>query len=352
MKKRKFIAVLLTICLIMSMAMPVMAYDSDDIAGDSTLQNVVFSVTVPTDLDFALDPAQITDGPSQISNVDFKFENTSTFATLVAFYLDIETADDVELKLDAAMDDFALFTASDKELSFGAIVAKTDDGSDVEYDEDNSDSIVEPNVSTGKLEFGMVLAGTHVKIDGTATDPTAAASNTDDLNASFQFFSRMNAYANWKPDDVKVSGVYLLVAVNPKTLEGGVIEANTTGLVKGGLPVVIPPAVGFMEGTGLSNIKGGFTHANGVIVSGTADFEFDEADGDGKIIPFRFLGTDITQFFYSEDNVIFGVRTYFAKDAGGVKLDGAFWDTLGAGDYVLGIALDDGTTWLVYLTVK
>ena len=233
--KKKFIASLLVVCLLLSLSGPAFAITLNEIEGNSTMQDAVITVTVPTNLDFALDPAQTTLGPSQISNVSYSFENTAAFATLVAFYLDVNIAEDADgpvatLKPDDEMTDYAKMTATAKELSFGAIAAKTDDGTTVTYASATNASATTAVVAAEAdgLEFGLMLAGTQVALDGTT------GTNTANLNASFQFFSRMNAFADWQPGDVSVSGVYMLAAVPPATLTidpGDMIVADTTGLV-------------------------------------------------------------------------------------------------------------------------
>jgi hypothetical protein len=354
---KRFLAFLLTVCLVMSLTTVVFANETGIIEGDVDVESYVFTVDVPMDLDFIFDPAQVSRGPSQISNVDFDFTNTSEFATLIAFYLDIEVADGVALKADSAMDDFALFSASDKELSFGIIAAKEyDDGEDeFVYDENNADSIVEVDILSsgdGYLEFGLVMAGTHVSIAGVVDKDGANEAN---MVASFQFFSRMNAYALWKADDISVSGLYLLAAVNPATLalSGGVLEADTTGLVNVALPSVVPPFGFVQSGALISNVDNTpFVHANGDTISGKADFDLDEGDADGKIIPFAFDGKTLAAVYFSEDDISYADATAtFEQVPSGIELQAA-WDATPAGPFFLFIILSDGSAWQLSMTIN
>jgi len=322
----------------------VSAREVGDLVGEGTVEDYVFTITVPTNLDFALDPAQESLGPSQISNVDFSFESTSNFATLIAFYLKVVTADGVTLLDDSEMDGYALFSASEKELSFGAIVAKTDDGTDIVYDEDNDDSIIAAAKTDGKFEFGIVLAGKGVELDGTIDEDLL---NTADMNASFQFYSRMNAYADWQDDDVSLSGVYMLAAVNPATLKLGVIEADTTGLVNVTLPSVTPPAppYGFQDdGEGfIDNIDNAYNaEVFGSTVVGYADFTIDKATigVSGALVPFAFGDTDYREAkLFLDSSDVTGLSGNFTSD--GLVLVSAF-SAAAAGTFEFFIVLDNG----------
>jgi hypothetical protein len=356
MKKRIF-AMLLTVSMIMSMASSAFAVEIGDTEGAGTLENVTLTVTVPTSLDFALDPAQTTAGPSQISNTDFSFSNTSDFATLVAFYLDVELADDVTMMADSAMTDYAAFSASDKELSFGAIAAKTDDGAAsnraVVYDNANTASIVE--AASDNLEFGMVLAGTKVSLTG------VAGANTADLHASFQFYSKMNAYADWQDDDVKLSGVYMLAAVNPATLKiSGTTVTATTGLVGVALPTAVPPAppYGFQTSTAMSAIDNSGSVAygtGGTPFAGYAEFAYTTAQATAGTaeIPFAFNGASVTGVYYgavgAASSAFADVTSMFAVGSNAITLDTG-WSATAAGPFELYIILDSGDTFVVLVT--
>jgi len=305
--KKRITALFLALCLITVMSTSAFAREAGYIDGDSSVQSYIITVVVPTNIDFALDPSQVTFGDSQIAAVDIEFENESEFATLIAIYLDVVAGDDVTIVESNDIEDtYHELTATDKELSFGILAAaEYDDGEDEwVYDTENDKSIIEAD--DGELDFGFVVAGKKVTSDGTLAPD---GDNDDDLSAAFQFYSIMNAYADWKDGDVSVSGVYLLAAVNSKSLSEGsvVFVEDTTNLIdldETDLPAKPEPTAsyGFIKGAGISSIVLGDTRNVAFDTynnfKGSATLTLTKGDLEGKKIPFAFEDATVSSMFY------------------------------------------------------
>lgn len=374
---KKFLASLLALSMTASLAAPAFASKSGAIVGDSTVEDVTFTVTVPSTLNFALDPGQTSLGPSQISDTSFSMSNSSEFATLAAFYIDVNTVDGVEIAQDSAMTGYADLTATAKKLSFGVIAAASDNGvadnRAITYNAANPDSIkqvvvtpdnastVDVDESRNGLDFGIILAGTKVAIDGEITDGTTVTTdNATDLHASFQFFSKMNSYADWNDGDVTVSGVYLLAALNPKTLEvvgddpgpavPSKIVTGTTGLVTAAttLPAAptastpaTPPPVGF----GGTAIDGGGTATSSdvypIVKASATDLKIPFYAGEGVTISSVGVGSawPATDWSYSEEDAEF-------------TLPGAKIKSMGSTGTVVIKIVADGVTYNLNLSLS
>jgi hypothetical protein len=203
--------------------------DTGSIDGDSIVNDVIFEVDVPTDINFAIDPFElgISLGGGQITGTSYNFLNSTKapVKVLLDFTTDL-TGGGAALVADPSAlspDDDSVI---DKKLYFAVLGAKTlaataNTVSAVAYDKTEAGTLV-PFGTDGKASAGFVLAASS---DGTEVLAPGMG--------SFTFYGVLNTYADWEAGDVKVTAAYTLVALRPATytaLSTAAVGANKTQL--------------------------------------------------------------------------------------------------------------------------
>lgn len=244
-------AFILTLVLLASCPIAVYAgtASSGTISGDSTVDNVVLNVLLPTSLDFALDPLGLdTAGDNQIATQDFFFVNQSFAPVKVAVKISAETSGGAVIVATTAglkKDDTGTTT---KQLYFGMLGAKsvtgtaitaaaltaTDDAitsSSIAYSDTQAEYTtvaatantlvaLTPN-SNGSTGAAVISFALDKAVESTTTPGDITALADDDAGvAAFQFYSELNTYADWKDNDIKVSGSYTLTPLRAATYSG------------------------------------------------------------------------------------------------------------------------------------
>jgi hypothetical protein len=193
------------------------------IDGDSTVKTPILDVVVPTNINFALDPLQLSGQTTgnQIASANYKVINKSDVAIRVDFNLIATLASGVKF-----VEKSALSSAQNapKNIYFAALGAKsvvpnslthataaTDTTAVFDYSSPTTltpfgVTLASPGNETAKLAFRLGAAtrsgGAGTPIDTLATDNAGVA--------SFQFYAELNTYPSttWKPNDIKVQGVF------------------------------------------------------------------------------------------------------------------------------------------------
>jgi hypothetical protein len=236
-RKRSVLSFVLAIALALGAATPALANESGNISGDSEVKQVVIKATVPTSLSFGIDPLSITSDTNspednQIANQNYQMINKTTEAAIAAsFFLTADLADGV--KLFAADDSTNVkpedLSASDKNLSFGVLTAKevTTDTTTPGSVKIVGTTVYDKDLANGLVSFGGtdIAAGVETKTSEAAfgfmlekAQSATELATTSHGIGSFQFYGKMNSYADWQPNDVKVKGVYSLLALSAATV--------------------------------------------------------------------------------------------------------------------------------------
>jgi uncharacterized protein YjdB len=236
-KKKKvfktFAALLAALLLVVSLPITTFAAsDTKTITGDSTVDDVTLKVTVPMNLDFALDPLElnVTSG-SQVATTDYFFVNKTAAPVKVAVSLTAVPTNGAVL-----VDDPDTLSPYDtevttKELYFAALGATAITKNDLDFDYVTTTGAIAPvgtysststaltcfNSTDKKASIAFALdKATNVDTDGTPTTGAALAVNDKGV-ATFQFYSKMNTYADWTANDINVDGNYTLTALSATT---------------------------------------------------------------------------------------------------------------------------------------
>lgn len=233
MKKNfKVLPVMLAV-LMLVLSLPVTSFAATDggtITGDSSVDDVTLKVIVPTSLDFALDPLElnVTSG-SQVATTSYIFVNKTAAPVKITVGLTAEPAEDVTLVDDPDTLSPYDTEVTDKKIFFAALGATGiaedaidfafDDESEapeISYSDDTSPKIPFKS-STKKANIAFALdKAADVETDGTPGDDAALADDAKGV-AAFQFFSKLNTYAEWEDNDIDVSGAYKLIALSATT---------------------------------------------------------------------------------------------------------------------------------------
>ncbi len=274
---------------------------SGTIGGDGEVQEVIIRVTVPTDLDFAIDPFETgnTIGGGQITGESYKFVNKTADAPIkvgLSFQPDL-SGEDVATATDAVLveDPSELSpddeTVTDKKLYLAVLGASTFEvatASTTTFDAETDGTLV-PFVASGTSAFGAEVAFALEAGDGT---------NPADGNggvAAFTFYGVLNSYADWQDNDVVINCEYLLSPLRPKTYE--TTAASTVGVNQ-------IPAAGSGEGNG-----GGTTtpwYEAGTTWTGALP-----ATGQNSVIPFDARGGQVmVKSSGGNDQAVNSVWTY------------------------------------------
>jgi hypothetical protein len=208
------------------------------IDGTSTVENVIFQVRLPVNLNFAIDPFEISSGRAlggQIRGGDYFFVNRTTAVDVEIGLTITATLNDnndpligvslVDNVSELERDDIS---EKSKKAFFAAVTAQTittapslvaDDlftGMAFGYGTEHADGIIMPFYSflggadEGISEFQFALGG--------ATATNLASSNQG--IASFTFYGQLNTYANWAANDITVSAAYTLTGLRSTTYAG------------------------------------------------------------------------------------------------------------------------------------
>ncbi len=231
----KVLPVMLAV-LIVVLSLPVVSFaatEEKSIEGDSTVNDVTLKVTVPSNLDFALDPLElnVTSG-SQVATTDYFFVNRTAAPVKIAVNLTAVPADGVDLVDDPDTLSPYDTEVTDKEIYFGVLGATSITVNDLDFDysaseegatapkgiySTTSSALTYFSSSSKKADVAFALdKATNVKTNGDPDTGAALAAGNKGV-ASFQFYSKMNTYANWQPNDITVTGSYTLTALSGTT---------------------------------------------------------------------------------------------------------------------------------------
>lgn len=226
MKRKSYVAAL-AFMLVLAMAVPSMATNHSgwfEIGGVAGVDAPILNVVVPTDLAFALDPFETNpDGASQITPDYFGLINKTPQPVGIAFFLTpTPTNSAVLLTNDTAATSLAALAwgAPQKYIHLGLVSAAT--LSAIGGITPGSLGLAENT----EFEFATAgaLRGGHnslVTFDGTtpasigfhlqgASDPATVTAGSV---AAFQLYAQMNAFADWEPGDIEISGVFYMSAL-------------------------------------------------------------------------------------------------------------------------------------------
>lgn len=189
------------------------------LGGDGTVNKVTYKVTVPSNIDFAIDPFETEETPAatgQLSGTSYVFINKTEapIKLTLDFTADLTGGDDdAELVADPSTLSPDDDTVTDKKLYMAVIGAKTisdNTGATVAFDTDltQAKTVVPFDAATGKAEMDFALKASP---DGTA------AVTGDDGVAAFTYYGVLNSYAAWKDNDVVVTADYDFKALRPAT---------------------------------------------------------------------------------------------------------------------------------------
>lgn len=286
---------------------------SGTITGDSTVDNVIVEVILPTSLDFALDPLGLdTTGDNQIATQDFFFVNQTFAPVKVSVDITAETSGGAVLVATTgglSLDDTSV---TDKELYFGALGATGLTGASITTTTAGvSYSAIFGSTTGPAASYATVsaVADTLVTLtpssDGTtgaavlsfALDKAVESSTTpgsieslaaaDAGVAAFQFYSQLNTYAEWEDNDISVSGTYTLIPLRDTTYSGyDYIDGSLNQLVP---EVVTPPTPPTPYGGITGFIVG--TDTTGTTIAAITS---SKASATNITIPFYFNGKTIT----------------------------------------------------------
>ena len=249
--KRKLIAMLIVAVMAVTIITPASASIWDELKGINTLEPNVVNIILPANLNFALDPSQVTGSirgasgtqTSQVVETPFRMANVGRGTTGVIFFLEAEFKDGVNATISSINSSFSLNNRS-KDIHFGVIGAhaasfatETDIAvtiasatelnattTSVFFDNDSgvrstalatiasltSAPSATPTTMQGGTGFVLQPANAGIPV-GTSTPGSLL--DVDQGLASFMFYAEVNPFANWSPGDISVSGVYWLVGM-------------------------------------------------------------------------------------------------------------------------------------------
>jgi uncharacterized protein YjdB len=264
-KATKALALVLAV-LMVTIALPLTAFagtESGTVDGDSTVSDVDIDVVVPLNLNFALDPLElsVTSG-SQIKTTDYFFINKTLAPVKVALGLTATLKDGVTLVSDPATLKPYDTNVTTKQLYFGALGATGITVGDLDFDyvlgeEDGTDPVGTYNASKSALLTAFDTATSKAAIafaldkatdsadEGTAADALAAANKGV---ATFQFYGKMNTYAAWAAADITIAGAYTLTALSATTYTNYTPDFLADGLNQ--IKVTVPLTGITVTGTG------------------------------------------------------------------------------------------------------
>lgn len=238
------------------------------IGGDSTVLNPEFKVVLPMDIDFAIDPFELSDDSlldgNQITGAVYPIANKTEAPVKVKFDFTTTLESDISFVADPTTLSPDDDTVTDKNLYFAALGAKTitEDGNDVDeatFDEEENGTLI-PFAEDGTASTAFVLAagdGTDIATGGTGT-------------AAFTFYGVLNSYAKWEDGDITVEANYTLSALRPSTYTALSDDAVGVNQVSVGSASVVK-AAGWTDGDATRKAYGSNLNASKA-TNGTTGF--------------------------------------------------------------------------------
>lgn len=224
--KSRICALVLVMVFVLALTpITVSAAETGSIGGTSTVTDVTIEVTLPTSLDFAIDPLELDSiEGSQISDVTYLMVNKTLAPVRVGFEIETTLDTGVTLVSDPTTLKKDDITATEKNLYFGALGASgitaagnfADDAAGTTAAFDAKKNTLVPFGTDGKVSIAWALS--PAKDTNTDKAPDTLADGNKGM-AAFQFFGEMNTYAAWKAGDVKVTGKYTLTALRASTFD-------------------------------------------------------------------------------------------------------------------------------------
>ncbi len=227
-KAFKTLAALLAV-LVLVISLPITAFadqTTNTITGDSTVDDVTPSVVVPMNLDFALDPLELNViSGSQVATTDYFFINKTKTPVKVAVDLTLSTTSSSVTVIgdpstlspydtEVTTKDIYFAALGATGITGGAISFTTTSGSITAKGTYSSTSAALAAFNTTDKKASLAFA-----LDkATDTDTTGAALAINNKGvAAFQFYAKMNTYADWKDGDISIGGAYTLTALSATT---------------------------------------------------------------------------------------------------------------------------------------
>jgi hypothetical protein len=181
------------------------------VTGQNDLKAPTLKVSLPTELVFSIDALGIAaDGSSQIYSAEFPMLNYTDAAVRVGVKAVAVPATGVTLVAETALAKATDLTERSKKIFLGFIAptAVTDETAatfKATYDDTVKATIIPFDTTTSKAEFAFILAKSPDKT-------TLAASKTG--SSSYKLYGKLNAYAPWALNDLRIDVVYSLDGIN------------------------------------------------------------------------------------------------------------------------------------------
>jgi hypothetical protein len=195
------------------------------ILGDSTVNDVIVDVSLPMDLNFAIDPLDLDDKAGQVTQANYYAVNKTGVPVIVDVDVTAAPKAGVTLVSDPTTLDKAypaVGATVAKNAYFGVLGATSvargvlnysniPGAAAVTYTKDTAGTLNVFNPQSKKASLRFALAAATGNDDKTATQSILA---TDDKGvASYTLYAELNTYADWTAGDLSVAGVYTLVPV-------------------------------------------------------------------------------------------------------------------------------------------
>lgn len=326
------------------------------ITGESGLEEITYKVTVPSNINFVLNPLDIGD-KGQIYGSNYVFSN-QTKDVNVHVNLAFSFAAGTDGKSGAVLVDSADDLSDDirnvdKQVYMSAVGAGTgtrqaNTFSDLKYTgTDAASRTAAFDSSTGKALLSFLL-----KASANGTDAAATGGAT-----AFTFQGGLNAGAPWAAKDVIVTAAYSFVGV-----ADDYYTAKSADLVGLNFYETVPAATyGYAKGTNISNIDN-TVHADpladGANVAAEATITLSEITASAAI-PLMLEGDTISKVWYGGEGITWsditstmtiGKASSETPSITEVKFARS-WDSLGEGTYYLYFALKGGDIFKLELVI-
>jgi hypothetical protein len=247
------------------------------IIGESTVDDVTVNVSLPMNLDFAIDPLDLDDKAGQVTQANYYAVNKTGVPVIVDVDVTAYPKSGVVLVSDPGTLDTdypAPGVTVDKNAYFGILGAASIAAGNLDYDtipgtaeftyiKDTAGTLSVFDSNKASIRFALAAAtGGSTKMD---TQNALAATNKG--VASYTFYAELNTYADWAAGDLDVAGVYTLVPVQTKDVPK---QEQIVGLNVVKPAVTVPTEEGFLDDD--SNIVGvtSWTRSNATTASGNS----------------------------------------------------------------------------------
>lgn len=175
---------------------------SATLSGDSKLDTAAINVTVPTTLNFAVDPLELNEAGNGIACAPLKFTNAGDSAVKLSLSTTLSTSAGVTFAESADDIDTLDISSTDKNAYVGLVVTK--DGS--AYDTTNEKAVKTLGTTAATVDF--LLADTS----GTT---------------SVKFFGKVTPGATWAASDITASVVYTITPISATVYDAYTNSSNT-----------------------------------------------------------------------------------------------------------------------------